>query len=59
MKRIKRRKRQLLSKLKLLLVEWLDPQEPQTYLGMRAVSGTPRVYLPGGGGPHLYLFQES
>jgi hypothetical protein len=34
MRRIKRRKRQLLPKLNLPPVEWLDPQEPQTDLGL-------------------------
>jgi len=41
MERIKIGKRQLLPKLNLPLVEWLDPQELQEDLGIKIAIGTP------------------
>ena len=32
--------------LKLLPVKWLEPQEPEAYLGLVAVRGTTWVHLP-------------
>jgi hypothetical protein len=46
MKVIKREKRQPLPKLNLPLAEWLDPQEPEVDLGLRAMTRTPQIHLP-------------